>query len=116
MKMRFMAKLHRITIVTLTRLLAMRIVARSLSGAESSFLIDAPLGDSSSSSHCEGVSEKYAISLPETNPETTRAMAAHTSATMQPADGGTTVTSCSAAIIIATKGDVAGKGSVSKSL
>lgn len=63
------AKLHNITIVTLTKLLAISIVANRRSGYSRSFLIALPLGVSSSSSSCEGVNEKYAISLPEMNPE-----------------------------------------------
>ena len=70
------ATLHRMTIVTLTVLFAIKIVARSRSGADINFLIVLPLGVSSISSSWAGVSEKKAISLPEINPETRSAKAA----------------------------------------
>ena len=70
------AKLHRITIVTLTVLFAIRMVARSRSGADINSLIMLPLGVSSISSSWDGVSEKKAISLPEIKPEMRSAKAA----------------------------------------
>ena len=80
------AKLHSTTMVTLTRLLIMRIVASSLSGTRNRRITRSPEEDSSSSSHCTGVSEKNEISLPETNPEMTRAIIASESDTIWAVD------------------------------
>ena len=52
------AKLHKITMVTFTVLLAIKIVAKRRSGSANNFLIMLPLGESSSSSSCDGESEK----------------------------------------------------------
>ena len=59
--------------VTFTRLLEIKMVANSRSGLAISRFIASLLGDSSSSSACCGVIEKYAISLPLTKPEISRA-------------------------------------------
>ncbi len=66
------AKLHSTTMVTLTRLLAMRMVASSRSGFASNSRTVAPAEVSSRSSHCCSLREKKEISLPDTNPEMMR--------------------------------------------
>ena len=100
------AKLHRITIVTLTELLAIKIVANNRSGLSINVLIAFFLGESSSSSSWAGVREKYAISLPEIKPEIKRPTIAIDSATIwaMPNSIGATC----------NKKAVAGKGSISK--
>ena len=98
------AKLHNITIVTLTMLLAINIVANNLSGFESIFLIGAPLEVSSSSSSCAGVKEKKDISLPEMNPDIKRPKVAMIKATVSPKPN----------VCIWARRAVAGKGSMSK--
>lgn len=67
------AKLQRMTIVTLTRLLMMSIVASSRSGISSRRNTRLPDDVVFSSSHCADDREKNDISLPETNPEIARA-------------------------------------------
>ena len=112
------AKLQSTTIVTLTRLLAIRMVANRRSGLSRRANTRSPLGVSSSSSHCVGVSEKKAISLPETNPETKRAKMARRSATiwsMPMADTESMGWLMKSNNKFATA-SVAGKGSVSKSV
>ncbi len=74
------AKLQSMTMVTLTRLLAIRIVASNRSGCLSRRIMDSPFGSSSNSSSCEVSSEKYASSLPDTNPDTNSASRAHAKA------------------------------------
>ncbi len=105
------AKLQSTTMVTFTKLLAIRIVANRRSGMPSRRLMAGPRGVSSSSSHCAGVREKKAISLPDTNPDTTRHISATTSATVCPA--------LNTGIEHNTEGkrsagSMAGKGSISK--
>ena len=97
------AKLHNITIVTLTVLLAINIVAKSLSGVDKNFLIGAPLGVWSRSSSCAGVKEKNDISLPEINPDMSRQHAAIAKATISPIPK-----------VVWARRAVAGKGSISK--
>ena len=74
------AKLQSITMVTLTRLLAMSMVAKRRSGWRIRSSERSPLGVSSSSSIWAGESEKKAISLPETKAETRSAKTANRSA------------------------------------
>lgn len=93
------AKLHNTTTVTFTRLLAIRIVAKRRSGALRSLRISEPEEVSSSSSRCDSVSEKKAISLPETNPDIIRQSNAN-----------------NRAMILATENPVAGRGSISNVL
>ncbi len=76
------AKLVSTTIVTFTRLLAIRIVARSFWGWDMSFNKASPLPEPSRSSHWAGVREKHAISLPLTKPEKKRHTTASNSATI----------------------------------
>lgn len=57
-------------------------VASKRSGIASKRLMAQERGDSSSSSACCGVMEKYAISLPLTNPETNSATKAQARATI----------------------------------
>ena len=70
------------TIVTFTRLLAIRIVARRRSGIPIRRRMASERSESSSSSACWGVIEKYAISLPLTKPEIRSATAAKQRATI----------------------------------
>ena len=100
------AKLHNMTIVTFTVLLAISIVAKSLSGTANRFLMAFPFGVSSSSSNCAGVNEKKAISLPEIKPEMSRQTAAIDRATICPTPNSN--------VVICDRRAVAGKGSISK--
>jgi len=76
------AKLISTTMVTFTRLLAIRIVASNRSGIWSRPAIARERGDSSSASACCGVTEKNAISEPLTKPEIKSATTARQSATI----------------------------------
>lgn len=104
--------------VTLTRLLMIRIVARRRSGERRSLNTRSPDELSSSSSHCTGVSEKKEISLPETKAETRSATMAQRSATMPSVEIGATLSN---GLLIMSRRmfatcSVAGKGSVSKTI
>ena len=112
------AKLHSTTMVTLTRLLAMRMVASRRSGFSSRPSTLRPVESSSSSSHCTGESEKNDISLPETNPEIIRASTASARATICDASIGATVHSGVSIISVRrfVAASMAGKGSVSNSV
>ena len=106
------------TMVTLTRLLVIRMVASSLSGDSKSFLIWFDFGESSRSSACCGVIEKYEISLPLTKPEISNAAAAHISATIWGAlnDALAIAVRLKFARALPMRLSVAGKGSISNLL
>ena len=102
--------------VTLTRLLAISMVASSRSGFESRERTVEPELDSSSSSHCCSVSEKNAISLPETNPEITRHPSASSKAMIPATLSPVAVMSGATFKRILLNGSMAGKGSMSKTI
>ena len=102
------------TIVTLTRLLAISIVARSRSGLRTRSSALLPRGVSSSSSHCSGVSEKNAISLPDTKPEINRAPTATIRAMIWSRPKLAGKLSCKADTTAPSESAMAGKGSISK--
>lgn len=104
------AKLQRITMVTLTRLLAIRMVASSLSGCLSNSMMRLPFGVSSISSRFCSVREKYAISLPDTKPDRIRAKKANMRAMICPSPK-----VCGRAVVTRGTKPAIGKGSKSKS-
>lgn len=82
--------------VTLTRLFAISIVARSFSDFESRLFIIVLLGLSLIVSLSSGVNEKNAISEPDINADKNKAIIAIDNATMLPESGIFTVSCCAA--------------------
>lgn len=82
--------------VTLTRLFAMSIVARSFSDFARRSLITELLGLSLIVAQSSGVNEKKAISEPEINADKNKAMIAIDKAIMLPVSGVFTVSCCTA--------------------
>ncbi len=102
--------------VTLTRLFAISMVARSFSDFARRFLTSVLLGLPFIASQSSGVNEKKAISEPEINADKNKAIIAIDKAIMLPVSGTFTVSCCTAGIAKLMFDKKLDKGSGSKIL